>query len=146
MDKSLYAVLPQVIQTKNGNISLSQLKDGSPLIALYFSAHWCPPCKKFIHKLEEFYTNVNSNEKEIEIIYVSLDNSSHEFKEYYNIMPWAAIPYDSENRELIAEYFEIQGIPAMLIFTDTGKLIDKNGRNTITSKKEGAISYWKSLK
>ena len=146
MEKSLYAVLPQVIQTKNGNISLSQLKDGSPLIALYFSAHWCPPCKKFTPKLDEFYTTVNSNEKEIEIIFVSLDNSGNEFKEYYNIMPWAAVPYDSDNRELISEFFEIQGIPSILVFTNEGKLIDKNGRNTIASKKEGAINHWKLLK
>jgi thioredoxin-like negative regulator of GroEL len=61
-------------------------------------------------------------------------------------MPWAAVPYDSDNRELISEFFEIQGIPTILVFTNDGKLIDKNGRNTITSKKEGAISYWKSLK
>ena len=146
MNQSLYAALPQVLQSKHGNISLSQIKDGSPLVALYFSAHWCPPCNKFTPKLDEFYTTVNNDEKEIEIIFVSLDNSKNEFKEYYNTMPWVAVPYDSNNRELISEIFEIQGIPSLFVFTNEGKLIDKNGRNTISSKKLGAINHWKSLK
>jgi nucleoredoxin len=144
MDQTLYAILPQVLQNKKGEIALSQVKDESPLIALYFSAHWCPPCRMFTPKLAEFYKTVNKNKKEIEIIFVSLDQNEDQFKEYYESMPWITVPYESDNRELLSDTYGIQGIPALLVFKNNGKLIDKNGRNTIMSKQNGAIDQWKS--
>lgn len=144
MDQTLYAILPQVLQNKKGDIALSQVKDESPLIALYFSAHWCPPCRMFTPKLAEFYKTVNKNKKEIEIIFVSLDQNEDQFKEYYGSMPWITVPYESDNRELLSDTYGIQGIPALLVFKNNGKLIDKNARNTIMSKQNGAIDQWKS--
>lgn len=144
MDQTLYATLPQVLQGKKGDIALSQVKDESPLIALYFSAHWCPPCRMFTPKLAEFYKTVNKNKKEIEVIFVSLDQNEQQFKEYYDSMPWITVPYDSDNRELLSDTYGIQGIPALLVFKNNGKLIDKNGRNTVMSKQNGAIAQWTS--
>jgi nucleoredoxin len=144
MDQTLYAILPQVLQNKKGEIALSQVKDESPLIALYFSAHWCPPCRMFTPTLAEFYKTVNKNKKEIEIIFVSLDQNEDQFKEYYESMPWITVPYESDNREVLSDTYGIQGIPALLVFKNNGKLIDKNARNTIMSKQNGAIDQWKS--
>ena len=146
MDQTLYAILPQVLQNKKGDIALSQVKDESPLIALYFSAHWCPPCRMFTPKLAEFYKTVNKDKKEIEVIFVSLDQNEDQFNEYYESMPWITVPYESDNRELLSDTYGIQGIPALLVFKSNGKLIDKNGRNTIMSKQNGAIDQWNSAK
>ena len=146
MDQTLYATLPQVLQGKKGDIALSQVKEESPLIALYFSAHWCPPCRMFTPKLAEFYKTVNKDKKEIEVIFVSLDQNEDQFNEYYESMPWITVPYESDNRELLSDTYGIQGIPALLVFKSNGKLIDKNGRNTIMSKQNGAIDQWNSAK
>ena len=56
------------------------LKDKS-LVALYFSASWCPPCKTFSPLFREFY-NAAAKEKGLEVVYVSSDKDMESFKEY----------------------------------------------------------------
>ena len=45
-NKNAYDYLPEEFEGKNGKVKLSEIKE-SPLIGIYFSAHWCPPCKGF---------------------------------------------------------------------------------------------------
>ena len=48
---------------------------GCTLLAFFFSANWCPPCKSFAPILREFYNEVNSDEKRFEVIFVSFDEA-----------------------------------------------------------------------
>ena len=50
-------------------------------------------------------------------------------------MPWLTVPFENEMRDTISEAFEINGIPALLIFDNKGNLIDTNGRNTVQKMK-----------
>lgn len=49
-------------------------------VALYFSAHWCPPCKQFTPMLAELYKKLQPSGTGLEIVYVSLDKTPDEFK------------------------------------------------------------------
>lgn len=142
MDQTFYATLPPILQGKTGDIALTEVKGSSPLIALYFSAHWCPPCRMFTPQLAEFYKTVNHSKKEFEVIFVSMDQSEEQFTEYYNTMPWLSIPFESDNRELLSDTYGIQTIPALLVFKSDGTLVDKNGRNTVVSSKANALKQW----
>ena len=53
--------LPGIDQvlTKDGGSSLAEAVDGYQYYAIYFSAHWCPPCRNFTPMLAEFYNKVN---------------------------------------------------------------------------------------
>merc|ERR1711907_525809 len=68
--------------------------EGKPF-ALYFSAHWCPPCRGFTPKLAEYY-NTGLKDK-MEIIFVSSDRDQESFDEYSKEMPWLALPYEKRD-------------------------------------------------
>ena len=56
------AVLPLVQKVLPGELDAT----GAPFLGLYFSAHWCPPCKAFTPKLVETYNKVKAAGKQLE--------------------------------------------------------------------------------
>ena len=64
-------------------------------IGIYFSAHWCPPCRGFTPKLVEFR---NSNKKDFEVVFVSSDRSPKAQMEYMkgSKMKWYTMPHRSD--------------------------------------------------
>ena len=135
-NKNVYDYLPEEVDGKNGKTKLSDIKN-SPLIGVYFSAHWCPPCKAFTPLLSKFYKLANEKEKQIEIIFISFDRDEKSYKEYYDSMPWLSFPFKSEKKEVFAKDFSIKGIPALLIFDKDGKLIDYDGRMSVQNNFKG---------
>ena len=125
-------LIPQEIKGKSGQVKFNP-KD-APFFGLYFSAHWCPPCRGFTPKLINFYNVVNKNNKQLEIIFVSSDKNESEFNEYYNSMPWLSIPFKDESIQNLKETFEIMGIPTFLVFNSDGKLIDGKARTTVENR------------
>ena len=146
MDSSiLLELLPQELKSKTGITALSEVTE-TPIIGLYFSAHWCPPCRGFTPILSEFYKKVNEEKKQIEIIFVSCDRDLKSFNEYYDSMPWLTIPFENEMRDTISEAFGINGIPALLIFDNKGNLIDTDGRNLVQKMKGSGFNKENSEK
>ena len=125
-------LIPENLKGKDGDVKFSP-KD-APFFGLYFSAHWCAPCRALTPKLKNFYEVANKTQKQIEIIFVSLDNTEAEFNEYFGTMPWLSIPYKDESAESLKEAFGIRGIPAFLVFNNEGKLIDEKARSTVENR------------
>jgi len=65
-------------------------------VLVYFSAHWCPPCRGFTPKLVEFYSK-HASAKGFEVVFVSSDRDAEAFSEYYGEMPWLALPFDKRD-------------------------------------------------
>ena len=89
------------------------------LVGLYFSAHWCPPCRRFTPMLVEAYNHLKEEYPShgLEIVFVSSDRSETEFTEYFASMPWMALPYDATRmrKQQISMRYGIQGIPGLVI-------------------------------
>ena len=112
------------------------------LIAFYFSAHWCPPCRTFTPTLASFYNEVNSKEKQIEIVFVSLDRDEKQFNEYFAEMPWVTLPFQDSRIETFSDQYECQGIPYLVVIKQDGTLVSKTGRNDVQSSGAAAIQKW----
>ena len=67
------------------------------LIGLYFSAHWCPPCRKFTPNLVAYYNKNAAAHPEFEILFVSFDKSAAAMESYMRElqMPWPAVVFDT---------------------------------------------------
>jgi nucleoredoxin len=54
----------------------------SGIVALYFSASWCPPCQRFTPILIDFYNAAKEAKCGFEIVFVSSDRGTEEFEKY----------------------------------------------------------------
>jgi nucleoredoxin len=104
------------------------------VVGLYFSAHWCGPCRGFTPRLAEFYKELKAAKKAFDIIFVSSDQNEAAFKEYHGEMPWPALDFSSQ-RELktaLSNAFGVRGIPSLVLLNpQTGEVITKEGRSCV---------------
>ncbi len=62
-------------------------------ILLYFGAYYSPASTKFTDFLQMFYYEINSFEKQVEVVYVNSDRNYQEFRKHMDSMPWLCLPY-----------------------------------------------------
>ena len=103
------------------------------LVGIYFSAHWCPPCRNFTPKLVEFYNKTNKNEKVFEVIFVSSDRDENSFKGYFAEMPWLALDFNDPKKPDIKKLHNVSGIPSLVILKPDGSVLDVNARNDVAN-------------
>jgi len=89
---------------------------GKDVILVYFSAHWCPPCRAFTPVLKDFYEEVES--EGVEIIFVSSDRSPADMVSYMKEShgDWLAVEHGSELGQgeinnYVSTYFNIIYFP-----------------------------------
>jgi nucleoredoxin len=116
-----------LVSWKNGNQARF---DDEPLakkklIALYFSAHWCAPCRKFTPKLVEFYNRVAPQHPEFEIVFVSYDRSPTNMQGYMRDaqMPWPAIDFARLPAKETLKKYSGGEIPCLVLVDATGKVV-----------------------
>jgi len=141
---SLDALLGETFVNAEGKTIGAETLADKEVIALYFSAVWCPPCRAFTPRLVEAANELREAGKPFEIIFVSSDRSADAMQGYmqdYN-MPWLAIPFgDAKIRELGGRY-GIRGIPALVVIDGDGNTITTQGRNDIASQGAKAYDKW----
>jgi nucleoredoxin len=95
------------------------------LIALYFSAHWCGPCRKFTPGLVEFYNRHAAQHPEFEIVFVSADKSPFGMETYMREtqMPWPAIDFAKLPGKAALKKYGGKSIPCLVVLDPSGKVI-----------------------
>merc|ERR1712060_451884 len=109
---------------------------GGKPIGLYFSAHWCPPCRGFTPKLAGYYKD--GLKDKMEIIFVSSDKDEAAFKEYHGEMPWPALPYEKrKEKDLLSKHMGVQGIPTFAVINPDGSIVTTDGRSKVEKDPKG---------
>merc|ERR1719262_1615286 len=71
-------------------IDVAAFAKDAPLVALYFSAHWCGPCRSFTPKLVAFIEALEKEGVHLPVLFGSSDRDAAAFDEYFASMPWCA--------------------------------------------------------
>jgi nucleoredoxin len=95
------------------------------LFLLYFSAHWCQPCRVFTPGLVNYYNEVAPKHPELELIFVSRDKSPFGMETYMHDtnMPWPAIDFQKVPGKDGINRYAGDGIPDLVLVDSSGKVI-----------------------
>nr|CCA23807.1 nucleoredoxin putative [Albugo laibachii Nc14] len=129
----LVQLLESKLQSKSGaEIDTAGTLQNKKIIGLYFSGHYCPPCRKFTPVLAEAYTKIRGDHDDFEIIFVSSDREEDQFKLYYEEMPWLALPYSRRGiKSSLCVLFGVKIVPTLVFLNEQGELLEAQGRRFV---------------
>eukprot|EP00277_Geminigera_cryophila_P026977 CAMPEP_0179463624 /NCGR_PEP_ID=MMETSP0799-20121207/45644_1 /TAXON_ID=46947 /ORGANISM="Geminigera cryophila, Strain CCMP2564" /LENGTH=123 /DNA_ID=CAMNT_0021267001 /DNA_START=159 /DNA_END=528 /DNA_ORIENTATION=+ len=80
--------------------------------------------------------------KAIQIVFVSSDRDEAQFQEYFETMPWLALPFGERDlKQTLSSKYGVNGIPKLVLLDgETCKVITGDGRNVIAEITRGNIS------
>jgi nucleoredoxin len=133
-------MFPDGLEDAQGKpVALDQLK--GKIVGVYFSAHWCPPCRFFSPKLVEFR---DKNREKFQVVFVSSDRSAKDKETYMTElkMLWPSVPYGAASVAALKAQFEVKGIPTLVILAPDGKTITTKGRADVLSSPDTALATW----
>ncbi len=92
---------------------------------VYYSAHWCPPCRKFTPELVKWY---NADHKDYEVVFVSSDKNNEKMLKYMSEtkMPWVGTVKGSDAEKALQKFQNGRGIPCLILLDENGKRISSS--------------------
>lgn len=141
----------KIVTQKGDQVTLDQLLKGAEAVGLYFSAHWCPPCKRFTPVLADCYEKLRKQDADagrpqrLQIVFCSSDRDDAQFKEYFSHMPWHALDFKDSGdvKEALEERFKVEGIPSFVVLdAKTGSILSDEGVQAVMSDPVGENFPW----
>jgi nucleoredoxin len=132
-------------QFMKGDSSVGKEAIEGKTLGLYFSAHWCPPCRAFTPQLAQWYKAIKGEVGDkFEIIFCSGDRDEESQKSYYKEQidaggDWLCLPWASKSN--LDPLFQVEGIPAFIIVSPEGKIINKSGRSIVPDAKASGFPW-----
>ncbi|MGD9874531.1 MAG: thioredoxin-like domain-containing protein [Kiritimatiellia bacterium] len=132
----------KLIDAKKKRVSPASLSGKK--IGIYFSAHWCPPCRAFTPELVKFYNQLKTDNKPFEIVFVSSDQDEQGMMNYMKEMdmPWLALRFGDKRIPKLKEQFGVSGIPTLVIVDDKGKTVSNKARGEVMTLGAAAFDAW----
>ena len=133
-------LFPETLYNAEGEkVSRESLK--GKVVGIYFSAHWCPPCRAFTPNLVKFR---DQHKDDFEIVFVSSDKDEAAQKNYMKEtgMKWLAVKFGTKEIKDLKQRYGLKGIPTLIIVGPDGKTITKDGRADVTKKPTKALDSW----
>lgn len=143
------------IVDRNGKAFDLSSWSSSDVIAFYFSAHWCPPCRHFTPMLKKFVETLQSfGDSSLKIIFISSDQAEHDMWKYMydSHGDWQALAYSCrEGKERLERQYQVSGIPQLVVIDSVGRWAVRDARGEVMAAVSGSSTQilttymgWKS--
>ncbi len=115
--------------------------EGVKYVALYFSAEWCGPCRRFTPKLVDFYKRAKAKHPQFELVFVSRDHDEESMIRYMKTdkMQWPTVHFDQRHPFNV---YKGRGIPCLVILDEQGNVIE---HTYVDGKNIGAANVMESF-
>ncbi|KAF0688576.1 Aste57867_19821 [Aphanomyces stellatus] len=139
-------LLGDVVETKkHGHASLADALSDTAIVGLYFSAHWCGPCREFTPVLGAKYEKLKAVHPEFEVLYVSSDRTQAEFDATFGEMPFLGLPFaDRDMKTALVEHFRVPWLPFLVFVNAHGDVLERDGRRLFASARS-VETVWDAL-
>merc|ERR1711977_793840 len=137
-----FSFLGAELTTKDGAKPTAEVLADKDFVLIYFSAHWCPPCRGFTPVLIEWYKEAVAAGKNVEIVFVSSDKDEGAWKSYWDSMPWLSVKFGDSQVQTIKQENSVSGIPKLSVYRGNGSVAKDNGRSDVASSGLAAIEAW----
>ena len=114
------------------------------IIAIYFSASWCPPCRAFSPLLVDLSDRLRAEGKPFALVLVGRDQSKQKALDYMEShkMTGYLIPPEADANKSLCTLYRVSGIPYLVIVDSDGNTIDSSARATVQSTPDSAWEKW----
>lgn len=98
---------------------------GKKYFAVYRSASWCGPCRKFTPDFVSWYKSNASKHDLFEVIFVSSDRTENDMEAYMveDKMPWPALDFSKKGKRSPIQGLGGRGIPDLILIDADGKVL-----------------------
>lgn len=131
-----------LLTDKGQEADLSELN--GKIIAIYFSASWCPPCRAFSPLLVTLEKKLQAQGMPFALVLVGRDQSRQQALNYMKShkMTGYLVPPEADANLSLCKRYRVNGIPYLVIVDDTGKTLDPSARSTVQSRPGEAWKIW----
>ena len=116
--------LSPLVETVQGR-TLGELNPDADYYAIYYSAHWCGPCRAFTPQLSAFYKSNFEEGGKFDVLFVSSDRSEEDMQKYieWGDMQFPALNYGiKKSMDEIMKY-KARSIPQLVLIDRKGTII-----------------------
>ena len=113
-----------------GDVAPDQLAS-TKMYAVYYSASWCGPCRRFTPDLVAAYPEIKAKHPEFEIIFVSSDRDEDSMRHYMidDKMPWLGLRFKEARTNATLNRYQESGIPNLVFIDGDGRILSQSYDN-----------------
>jgi nucleoredoxin len=114
-----------------------------PYLILYFTASWCPPCKKFSPQLQQFLQN---NPNDVDVICITVDAEQYDFVNYVKEYNFKFINWEEQSViKYLSKRLNVQVLPTCMVVNVANlSVLTKWGREAVANNPTTCIDEWKN--
>ncbi len=114
------------------------------VIAIYFSASWCPPCRAFSPLLVDLADRLRAEGKPFALVLVGRDQTRQKALDYMEShhMTGYLVPPEADANKSLCTLYRVTGIPYLVVVDSDGNTLDPSARATVQSSPGTAWEKW----